>query len=680
MVFEDVHWSDPTTLESLDLLIERVSTLRALVIITFRPEFVPPWIGRPHVNLMSLNRLSRRQRADMIAGVTGGKALPKEIAEQIIDRTDGVPLFLEELTKSVVESGLVTKAGDHYSVAEPAAPLAIPATLHASLLARLDRLAPTREVAQIGAALGRSFSHELISGVAQMPQKRVDDALEQLVTAALIFRRGRPPDAEYTFKHALVQDAAYSTLLRGSRQQLHARIAATLESRFPEIVAAEPSLLAQHCTEAGLAEKAISYWLKAGQQSISRCAMTEAVAQLRKGLELLSSIDENARQEQELELQITLGHALMAAKGLAAAEPGEAFARARLLCEHLDRPQQLGMVLSGQWIFTTVRGELDQAEHFAEELRHLGQARNDAMWACFGSLFSGTTRHFTGKLVDARASFETALSLWDPTFRRFSAFPDDPYVQILIFLSRALLYLGYVDQARLRRDEALAEARRLSPYNFVFASCLAWYGDWSNEGVESAATRLQSAEKVLAISAEQGFAQWSPVGNIMRGWCLGVVGQTGGIPLMLKGIDDLRATGCNIFIPLFLMVLAQVYGVAGQPEEALNRLVEAAKLVEKTRECWAEAEMFRLRGTLLLSMNEHTQAENHYRQALASARQQSAKFWELRAAISLALLWRDQGKRDEARELLAPVYGWFTEGFDTRDLKEARALLEELGA
>jgi tetratricopeptide (TPR) repeat protein len=293
---------------------------------------------------------------------------------------------------------------------------------------------------------------------------------------------------------------------------------------------------------------------------------------------------------------------------------------------------------------------------------------------------AGTTHHFTGKLVDARADFENALSLWDPTFRRFAAAPDDPHVQILIFLSRALLYLGYVDRARLRRGEALAEAGRLSPYNLVFASCLAWYGDWATEGVESAPARLQTAEKVLAISAERGFAQWSPVGNIMRGWCLGVLGQTGGIPLILKGIDDLRATGCNIFIPLFLMVLAQVYGVAGQPEEGLNQLVDAAKLVERTRECWAEAEMFRLRGTLLLSMNEHTQAENHYRQALASAQRQSAKFWELRAAMSMARLWRDQGKREEARDLLAPVYFWFTEGFDTRDLKEAKALLKELAA
>jgi class 3 adenylate cyclase/predicted ATPase len=680
MVWEDVHWSDPTTRESLDLLIDRVPTLRVLMILTFRPEFTPPWIGRPHVTMLTLNRLPRRQRAEIMGYMTGGKALPKEIAEQIIDRTDGVPLFIEELTKTVVESGIVTEAGDHYALVAPIASLAIPTSLHASLLARLDRLAPTREVAQIGAALGRSFSYELISAVARMPQRKLDDDLEQLASAELIFQRGTPPDAEYTFKHALVQDAAYSTLLRSSRQQLHARIAATLESRFLEIVAAEPAILAQHCSEAGLVEKAISYLLKAGQQSISRCAMTEAVAQLRKGLNLLSTIpDGTARQEQELDLQITLGHALMAAKGLAAPEPGEAFARARHLSERLARPQQLATVLTGQWIFALARAELDQAEQHADEMRHLGEARDDVMWACFGSSFTGATRHFIGKFVEARAYAENALSLWNPTFRRFSASPDDVYVQLLLFLSRTLLYLGYIDQARARRDEALAEARRLSAYNLIFALCHAWYGNWASEGLESAPTMLQSAEKVLAVSAEQGFPIWSAVGNVMRGWCLSAVGQAAeSISLVVKGIADLSATGCNILRPFFLMVLAEVYGKAGQPEEGLKRLVEAAELVETTRECWAEAEMHRLRGTLLLSTNEHAYAENSFCQALALAQRQGAKFWELRAAISLASLWRDQGKREEARELLAPVYGWFTEGFDTCDLKEAKALLEEL--
>jgi predicted ATPase len=680
MVWEDVHWSDPTTRESLDLIIDRVSTLRVLLILTFRPEFRPPWIGRSHVTMLTLNRLPRRQGAEMILHVTGGKVLPKEIADQIVDRTDGVPLFIEELTKTVVESGLVAEAGGRYAVAGPMAPVAIPTSLHASLLARLDRLAPTREVAQIGAALGRSFSHELLSAVSGMPQQRIDDALAQLVTAELIFRRGTPPDAEYTFKHALVQDAAYSTLLRSSRQQLHVRIAATLESRFPEIAAAEPAILAQHCTEAGLAENAIRYWLKAGQQSIGRCAMTEAVAQLRKALDLLSSIpDGTARQEQELNLQITLGHALMAAKGLAAPEPGEAFARARQLCEKLDRPRQLLPILVGQWLYRMVRGEAEQGEGHAQEVRHLGEARSDVTWKCFGSFVSGNTCFWLGKFIDGRVHLENGLSHWDPTFRASWALPDDAYAVAVLHLSKTLLYLGYVDQARLRRDEALAEARRISPYNMVWTLCHAWYGDWASEGMESAPTMLQSAEKVLATSAEQGFPLWSPVGNIMRGWCLGAAGQAAeGIQLLLKGIADVSATGCNLVVPFFLMVLAEVYAKAGQPEEGLNRLVEAARLVETTQERWAEAEMHRLRGTLLLSISDHAEAENSYRQALSVAQRQRAKFWELRAAMSMARLWRDQGKREEARELLAPVFAWFTEGFDTPVLQDAKALLDQL--
>ena len=363
MLFEDAHWSDPTSLELLDLIVDRAPALPLLLIVTYRQAptysaFAPPWAGRPHVGMISLNRLPPRQRADMIAGVTGGKALPREIAEQIVERTDGVPLFVEELTKAVVESGMLTDAGDRYTAAGPMPVLAIPSTLHASLLARLDRLAPVQEVAQIGAALGRQFSHELISAVAAMPQRQVDDALAQLVSAELIYRRGTPPDAEYTFKHALVQDSAYSTLLRSRRQQLHARIAAILESRFPEVVETQPELLAQHCEEAGLTDTAVGYWLKAGQYAVARWATTAAISQLRKGLDLLSRLpDGSARQLQELNLQIALGYALMAAKGFSSPEAGAAFDRAYRLWQGLDRPPQLGPVLHGQFVVHFVGGE-----------------------------------------------------------------------------------------------------------------------------------------------------------------------------------------------------------------------------------------------------------------------------------------------------------------------------------
>jgi class 3 adenylate cyclase/predicted ATPase len=680
MVWEDVQWSDPTTRESLDLLIDRVPTLRVLVIITFRPEFVPPWVGRSHVTLLTLNRLPPRQRTEMIAYVTGGRTLPREIADQIVDRTDGVPLFIEELTKSVVESGILTETGDGYAASRPLTALVIPTTLHASLLARLDRLAPTREVAQIGAALGRSFSHEQISAVLGMPQQQLDDALAQLVHAGLIFRRGTPPDAEYTFKHALVQDAAYDTLLRSRRQQLHGRIVATLEDRFPEIVETQPEVLARHCTEAGFADKAVNYWANAGRQAISRCAMIEAVAQLTKGLNLLSGIHDGvARQEQELDLQIALGHALLATKGYGASEPGEAYAQARQLCEQLNRPAQLGTILAGQFAFRQVRAELEQAERHAEEISQLGDALDDVMWKCFGWVYKGHTRTYLGKFTDASICAANALRLWAPKYRALALTPADPHVVSLIFLSRALLCLGQIARARLLGDEALAEAQRLSPYTLAFALAHIWIVDWALEGINSAPTMSLSANEAVAISSEHGFPLWLGESNVLRGWCLGAVGQTlEGISLVRQGIDICRATGSNILIPFFLTVLAEIYGIARQPEEGLHQLAEAAKLVKRTQERRAEAEKHRLRGTLLLSTHDVAAAENSFQQALTVAQHQSAKFWELRAALDLARLWCDQGKHTEAHDLLAPIYGWFTEGFDTPVLQDAKALLDQL--
>jgi predicted ATPase len=475
----------------------------------------------------------------------------------------------------------------------------------------------------------------------------------------------------------MVQDAAYGTLLRGRRQQLHARIAATLEDQFPEIVVAQPALLARHCAEAGLAEKAVGYWLKAGEQAIPRGAITEAVAQLRKGLDLLSDVPDGvARQEQELDLQGILGWALTATKGLAAPEAGEAFARARDLCERLNRPSRLGPILLGQCAFHLVRGELDQAEHYAERMRHLGDG--DSTWKFMGWALSGTACSFLGKFIEARAHLENALT-HRVYLARSPTRPIDPYVSILTHLSRTLLCLGYFDRARLRRDEAVAEARRRSPYNLAYALVQVSYGDWTIRGIDSARTILRSAEEVIAISSEQGFSEWFGIGNIMRGWCLTVAGVAAeGIPLLRQGIANYRATGANLLMPFYLTILAEALGMGAQPQAGLDRLAEAAKLVETTQERWSDAEMYRLRGMLLLTVHDVAAAENSFRQALTTAHHQTAKLWELRAATSLARLWRDQDKRTEARDLLAPIYGWFTEGFDTPVLQDAKALCDEL--
>jgi class 3 adenylate cyclase/predicted ATPase len=681
MVFEDIHWSDPTTREALDLLIDRVPVLRVLVIITFRPEFTPPWIGRSHVTLLSLNRLPPRQRAEMIVGVTGGKALPREIADQIIDHTDGIPLFIEELTKSVVESGLLTEAEDHYTASAPTAPLAIPTTLHASLLARLDRLAPTREVAQIGAALGRSFSHELISAVAGMTQQQLDDALAQLVRAELMFRRGMPPDAEYTFKHALVQDTAYSTMLRSRRHQLHAQIGKILMEQFPETAKAQPALLAHHFTEAGMAEPAIEYWLKAGRQALSRSAMVEAEALLRKGLNLISRLPDGVRrQEHELALQIGLGQALFATQGWAAPGVGDAYARARQLCDELDRPHKLLPILYGQWIHQAMRADLERAQRLAGEMRQLGDIQDDTVARVMGCWSSGFTCLHLGDFAAARAHLERGLALFDPIQRpQYSELtPIDALVFLLTQLSLVLACSGYLDQARCRRDAGLAEARRLSHVHTLaaalyFASRTGWSARMQPSGL------LQEADELLELSAEHGFAHWRALASVARGWYLSTLGQAEqGILLLTTGLADQRAIGSALYRTHALTLLADAHRVGGQPQIGLAHLAEADRLADATQVKWVLAETVRLRGDLQALANDRLSAEASFLDAIAIARRQNAKIFELRSAMSLARLWRDHGRRAEARNLLAPIYGWFTEGFDTPALQEAKAVLEQL--
>jgi class 3 adenylate cyclase/tetratricopeptide (TPR) repeat protein len=676
LVVEDAHWADPTSRELFELIVERVPSLPLLAIVTFRPEFVPPWVGRPQVTLISLNRLPRQLRAEMIAHVTGGKVLPQEIADQITDRTDGVPLFIEELTKAVLESGLLVEAGDRYVATGPLTPLAIPTSLQASLLARLDRLAPTSDVAQIAAALGRQFSHELISAVAAMPRRQLDDALAQLVNAELIFRRGTPPDAEYTFKHALVQEAAYSTLLRGRRQQIHARIAATFEHQCPDIVMAQPALLARHCAEAGLAEKEVVYWLKAGRQARARSATTEAAAQLRKGRDALDGLPDGlGRRQQELDLQLELGYALIAAQGHSAPEVGETYARARALAEQIDRPEYLGRVIFGQWVFHRNRGEHKLALALAEQMEKSGEARNDVTAQWVGRWASGYTRLHLGDFVAARALLEQCHGLADPAYRGGEvAFL---HAMLLASLAFTLGYLGYIDQARSRLNDALLEARQLRHQTLAEVLLIA-----STVDLITGSPELQRhAEELLAVSTQYGFPVFLGWATVLRGMSLIALGQgQEGLSLMTRGMAGIRATGAVSGTPGLLMMLAWAYARLGQPVDGLNCLAEAAQIIETTDERLPEARLHLVRGELLNATGDPSAAERSYHQAIAVAKLQSAKLLELRASISLAHLWYQQDRRGEARDLLAPIYGWFTEGFDTLYLKEAKALLDKLHA
>ena len=526
ILFEDAHWSDPTSLELLDLIVDGVSALRVLLIVTFRPEFNPPWTGRPHVTSLGLNRLAPRQRAEMITGVTGGKTLPREITDQIIDRTDGVPLFVEELTKAVVESGVLTDAGDRYTATGSLMPLAIPATLQASLLARLDRLAPVREVAQIGAALGRQFTHELISAV--VPSAELDNALAQLVGAELIYRRGTPPDAEYTFKHALVQDAAYSTLLRSRRLQLHAHIAAVLEGRFPEIVAAQPVLLAHHCEEAGLAEKAVEYWLAAGQQAWGRSATAEAVALLRRGLALVPTLpDTKWRREREFDLQIALSRALTASRSWGAPELDDVHSRTRELALALQRPRALLFALWGQWEDTIFgRVDLKQAHRLGAELRELGDTGGDLLIQGMGCWAGGFTCFFLGDFTAGCIYYEKALALYDPAHRApFSELmPFDMWVGLRANSSWPLACRGHVDQALFECDAALDEARRLCHPPTLALAVAQGALLRSLVGLRPA-TLLQHADEVLALATEYGLGLHRASGLVYRGWCLAALGR-----------------------------------------------------------------------------------------------------------------------------------------------------------
>jgi class 3 adenylate cyclase/tetratricopeptide (TPR) repeat protein len=672
MVYEDVHWSDPTTRESLDLLVDRVPDLRILVIITFRPEFTPPWSGHAHVTLLGLNRLPLRHRAEMITHVTGGKTLPKEIANQIIDRTDGIPLFIEELTKAVVESGVLTEAGDGYRVVGPVAPLAIPTTLHASLLARLDRLAPTREVAQTAAALGRTFSHELISAVATMSKPQLDDALAQLVTAELIFQRGTPPDAEYTFKHALVQDAAYSTLLRSRRVQLHARIVATFEDHFPETLVAQPALLAQHCAKAGLADKAVVYWRRAGQQAMARSATMEAEESYRQGLMMLNTLPESSeRDTRELELCSALVWALQRTRGYSAPQTVEAGARLRVLAEKVGNLSQIVRQETRTWGAVLTTGNYVSAAAIADHILDLAQSQGDkSEHLALAHCAQVQTRFYSGDLIGAEEQFARLSDLIQTVGLRQAA-GIAPITTGVIGLGAWIL--GRADSAHERIARAVAFARdSRQPFDLAMALLFEGYlhrFQREPRGAEVAGTQL------LSLSEEHGFSYACDLARGVIGWARAQFGRTGeGISLIREALAGLEERGARVGNTDVLTRLAEAQALDGATPEALDTIELALKA--NPEELVFRPNALRYRGALRVKVGQNELAEADFLDAIALAQRMGAKAWELRAAMSLARLWRDQGRRQQARDLLAPVYGWFSQGFDAPDLKDSKVLLE----
>ena len=680
MVFEDAQWIDPTSRELVDLVVKRVRDLPALLIVTFRPEFQPSWIGQAHVTMLVLNRLDLRDRAALTKQISGGKSLPDDVIAQIVERTDGVPLFIEELTKSVLESELLREERDHSALDGRLPPPAIPTSLHASLMARLDRLASVRHVAQIGAAFGRWFRYTSLRVVAGLSEDELQASLARLVASELVFQRGVPPDAVYTFKHALVQEAAYGTLLRNARQQLHGRIAEALESHFPDLVENQPELFARHYTEAGLFEKSITYWGKAGHRSAARSAMAEAAAQLQRGLDQLSLLpDTSERQRRELEFWSTLGAVLSTVKGFAASETGRAYAHAREVWERLGSPTEFLQVPYGLARYHMHHGELDMALGVDEDLLRLSHQRRDSGGLVLGHFSSGRDRMRSGRFASSRSHLEEALALYDPMSHRalVHQIGFHPHVISQAVLGNVFLCLGYPNQALALGNASIADARSLAHPPSVAVS-LALGAELLSQIGDTAALD-ERAGQLVAVATEQGFPHWHSLGAIYRGYAKVKNRDVAeGMLLLRDGSSAYRATGEELGLPFYLHLLATACEIAGQVEEGLALLDEASQIVERTGERWFAGELNRHKGGMLLRQGHSEAAEELYRNALKIAEEQGAKLWELRAAASLARLHRDQGRRAEARDLLAPVYGWFTEGFGTPDLKEAKTLLDEL--
>jgi class 3 adenylate cyclase/predicted ATPase len=689
MIFEDVQWIDPTSLEVLGRVVDRIKTLPALLIVTFRPEFNPPWLGQSRVTSVTLNRLGEREAAAIIARLVGNKELPADVMAEIVERTDGIPLFVEEMTKAVLEAeGEGEARRTVASVPSPA--LAVPASLQASLMARLDRLGTAKEVAQIGAAIGREFSHALLAAVVHKPGVELASALDRLIAAGLLFRQGAPPHATYLFKHALVQDAAYGTLLRERRRALHARVAETLESQFAESAERQPELLARHCTEAGLIEKAANLWGKAGQRSLEHSALVEAVEQFKRALSQIATLPATpALRREEIKLQVALITPLIHVKGYAAPETKAAAERARLLIEHAEalgeRPEDpllLFSVLYGFWVASNVAFNGDLMRELAAQILALAEKQRATVPLMVGHRAMGTSLLETGDIAQGRAHYNQALALYDPAEHRPLAtrFGTDAEVSILSFRSRAMWLLGYPEAALADADQALKDAREIGQAAtlmhalnhttmFVHIPCGSY---------RAAKAALQ---EVIALADEKGALFWNVVGTMNEACVLTLTGKAqDAIQMFTSGIGAYRSTGATIWRPLHLSHLARAYAELGQFDDAWSCICEAMTTLKTTKEKWLEAEAYRMAGEIARLAPEHdaAKAEAYFERALAVARAQQAKSWELRAAMSMARLWRDQGKRDEARDLLAPVYGWFTEGFDTLDLKEAKALLEQL--
>jgi class 3 adenylate cyclase/predicted ATPase len=681
-VWEDLHWADPTTLELLGLCLEQSPTVSMLNVVTYRPEFVPPWAMRSHMTPITLNRLERPEVEALIGHQANGKTVPSEVLEHIVEKADGVPLYVEELTKTILESDYLHEEAERYTLAGSLSEVAIPATLQDSLMARLDRAPTIREVAQLGAVLGREFTYEMLRYLAPLEEPVLQKGLGQLVENELLYQRGRPPRSRYIFKHALIQDAAYQSLLKRTRQQYHRNVAELLEERFPETVEAQPELLAHHYTEAADPARAVAFWQRAGERARAQFANWEAMGHLSRGIAVLEQLtDDDERRRKELALQLSLGHATSVARGKGGREVEMAYERARTLCQQLGDAADLVPALFGLWRFYLVNRPLGDALDLAMQLLRLADEQSNAVNYVIAHYAVGVTHMVMGHLAEGEADLERAVTEYAPEQRRADVYhaAQDPGTACLVYSAMGKWLLGYPDRARERMRESVSRAEELADaVSLGHALC---FSTIVTEMCGDDGETEVMAEREIALATEKGFSAWIAFGRVSRSWVAFKSGQEASALEELRNSIVLRMDlGMEYFVPFFMTLLAQAYWRVGQVDEGLKTLGRAQAVIGVRSERWWEADVHRLRGELLLSESSDNadEAKVCFEQALEVSRNQEAKSLELRAAMSLARLWRQQGKRDEALDLLKPIYDWFTEGFDTLDLREAKSLLVKL--
>ena len=676
MAIEDLHWLDPSTLELMQMLVEQSFTVPLLLLCTARPEFRAPWPMRAHHAQITLGRLNDRQTREMVAGVAARSTLTKEVMDVVVRRTDGVPLFAEELARLVLDGVGRVFARE------------IPATLRDSLAARLDRLGNAKEVAQLAAVIGREFSYELIRAVSPLPENEISSALEKLTDAELIYSRGIPPEATYQFKHALIQDAAYESLLKSIRHQYHGRIARVLKERFARISDVQPELLAHHYTEGRLFKDAVPCWLQAGQKAARDSANAEALVHLRRGLELLSTLPERPESaQQELAFQGALGPVLIALRGWSAAETEATYKRAVQLCQQIGNAPQLFQALYGECAVYAVRPQLHEMHELAERFLSLAHQRQQSDAIVEGNFLVGYALFFMADLPGALKHLQCAIELYGTKPRRDLAeqYGHDPGMSCRFFASCTLWLLGHPKQARKMALECISLAKSVAhSFSLAYAHATAALAFQLQRDISLV---REQAKAGMVISREQGIPHFLGFSEAMWGWVLTQEGQTEtGIEHLCQGAAGWRSQGSELLQPYWLALLADAYGKTRQVNRALAAVTEALNIVDQTGETFYQPELYRLHGELMLQqansqpqiVNVKSDAEASFRKAIEIASRQQSKWLELRAATSLARLLQTRGDRTAARDLLVPIHSWFIEGLDMYDLRDARALLDEL--